>query len=745
MMVTGIHSATVFAALFTSLLYFVAAIHAFATTYTSLNANKPIDPRGWPDRFPAKEHCSKCGLCETSFVKNVTGACAFLGDGMARMDDMEEVVHGRRRNLQDMVWSGSSGTAEEARFGVLHEPVRLAKGNQIADAQWTGVVTGIALSMLETNRVDAVVCIANDDKDSGNSFASPRPIIARTSQEILTGRGIKPALAPSLRVLDDIQKDPSIKRLLFCGVGCAVQAFRAIQSELHLDEVYVLGTNCADNSPTPEAAQAFIRDGVKIGNTSNIKGYEFMQDFKVHVKTEDAYVTKPYFALPGTIAEQSIATSCRACFDYTNALADVVVGYMGAPLDDNARMDESYQTLTVRNERGAKMVQAALETSRLVLGTDATGKGSHEKLALATISSDALVAAMVDQPVPKTGIPGWIGEFMAFGMSRFGPKGISFARYSIDYHVLRNYLHVLDAWGKGRAEQSTPEYARVIVKRYLSSDDEFAKLVSFIEAKQKQRKAVSTAMACKRDASITGNADNERRKVLSTSLASVATAALCAILQPSPSEAAAPLDAGEAIRRGAAKIPGYGQTDVFYPKSFEGTWKATREVEFNGRSDSTLRLTYLVRFIRSIEDSAVVADRGFNQVELEKSIVSTVKGESAGTAVLTFEWTQSNPNDLRIVMSDGTKKEIKVTKRATERTDSTVSSSEFQRVTQEDQRGIPIISARRVVSKWKTMDDSTLEGLEIVYDMGGGDPLAGAASKEGSILSKSRLVLKKQS
>ena len=195
----------------------------------------PIDPSGWPDKFPAKEHCSKCGLCETSFVSQVKEACAFLGEGMARMDAMEEKVHGRRRALDSMVWSTSSslssseqkdqsqtGEAEEARFGVLHQPVMLAKGLNIAGAQWTGCVTGIALSMLESGMVDAVVCIANDDSD-GTSWSSSEPIVAKTSTEVLRGRGVKPALAPSLRVLDDIQKDDSIRKLLFCGVGCAVQ------------------------------------------------------------------------------------------------------------------------------------------------------------------------------------------------------------------------------------------------------------------------------------------------------------------------------------------------------------------------------------------------------------------------------------------------------------------------------------------------------------------------------------------
>ncbi len=258
-----------------------------------------------------------------------------------------------------------------------------------------------------------------------------------------------------------------------------------MQDDLGLEEVFVLGTNCADNSPTPEAARNFLLNGVQIDSGQSIQGYEFMQDFKVHVKTKDSYVTKPYFTLPGSVAEASIAPSCLACFDYTNGLADVVVGYMGAPLDLNARMDQSFQTLTIRNERGARIVQAAIDASRLVVGESASGNGSHERLASATVSSDSIVNKMVGKPVPERGMPGWLGEIMAFVMRNLGPKGINFARYSIDYHVLRNYLHVLDVWGQARARTCLPQYALDIVDHYIENDQEIGRLVDKISSEKK--------------------------------------------------------------------------------------------------------------------------------------------------------------------------------------------------------------------------------------------------------------------
>jgi coenzyme F420-reducing hydrogenase beta subunit len=501
-----------------------------SNTFKLASSPQPINPVGWPMKFPAKEHCSKCGLCETTFVRNVTSACSFLPRlGMSRLDELEVNVHGRARDVDSMVWSSSSSSsfrikkmqstdknqqldsAEEGRFGILHEPVRLVRGINMPDAQWTGVVTSIAVAMLESKQVDAVVCIASstNNNTSNGEWCSPEPILAKTVQDVLLGRGVKPSLAPSLRVLDEIKNDPSVRKLLFCGVGCSVQAFRAIQKDLNLDQVYVLGTNCVDNSPTPRAAEQFIRDGMQLDAmevpSHEIQGYEFMQDFRVHVKTSNEYFTKPYFSLPASIAKQAIAQSCLACFDYTNALADVVIGYMGAPLSPGAQMNESYQTLTVRNHRGSKMIQTTIDLGRLEIGPVASSGGDggrrrdYEQLVVSTVASDPIVQSMMtmdttstDTTTKQKGMPVWIGEILAYVLRSIGPNGINFARYSIDYHILRNYLHVL------REGQTTlhegpddvantllPSYCSDIVNHYMANDKNFRELVAKIVEHQK--------------------------------------------------------------------------------------------------------------------------------------------------------------------------------------------------------------------------------------------------------------------
>jgi len=184
-----------------------------------------------------------------------------------------------------------------------------------------------------------------------------------------------------------------------------------------------------------------------------------------------------------------------------------------------------------------------------------------------------------------------------------------------------------------------------------------------------------------------------------------------------------------------------------------------REVVPAADPEKTVVLDYPVRFIPSVQDGAVVADRGFNQANLETALHRT--GDAATTAasekssvVQSYSWTETNPNDLRLVLRDGTQKEIKVTKRAAETTDDNAFSSEFQRVTTSDANdgrgGIPAIAARRVLTKWRVMGESRIEGLELVYsaDSGGGsgDPLALRVEQQrepARLLLKSRLVLER--
>ena len=85
-----------------------AQLHARRVSCAAATTSAPAEPAvaDWRKRarpipaggtYPAKEHCSNCGLCDTYYVAKVKEACAFLGPGMSKIDEMEPMVHGRGR------------------------------------------------------------------------------------------------------------------------------------------------------------------------------------------------------------------------------------------------------------------------------------------------------------------------------------------------------------------------------------------------------------------------------------------------------------------------------------------------------------------------------------------------------------------------------------------------------------------------------------------------------------------------
>eukprot|EP00803_Ostreobium_quekettii_P000456 evm.model.scf_41.5 EVM.evm.TU.scf_41.5 scf_41:174089-180627(-) len=403
--------------------------------------SRPIRPGGV---YPAKEHCSRCGLCDTYYVAHVKEACAFLGDGMSKIDRLEEEVHGRKRD---------KANDDELHFGVYKDMMYAKNRPPVKGAQWTGIVTQIAIDMLRSKKVDAVVCVQSDENDR----LLPKPMVAFTVEDILASKGVKPCLSPNLNVLATVEA-LNVKRLLFIGVGCQVQALRSIEQYLNLEALYVLGTNCVDNG-TREGLDTFVKTASTDPDT--VLHYEFMQDYRVHIKHTDGHFEYvPFFSLPSKKLNGVIAQSCYSCFDYPNYLADLVVGYMGVPYKDS-NMTSHPQYLTVRNARGAEMLD--LVRPKLTI-TPTESSGDRRPFVMQTLISDD-DAKLGEAPDP---MPRWLGTILAWvlGLLPAGPKGLEFAKYSLDYHYLRNYLYVGRNWGREAGRRHVPEYAQDIVGQY---------------------------------------------------------------------------------------------------------------------------------------------------------------------------------------------------------------------------------------------------------------------------------------
>ncbi len=374
---------------------------------------------------PAKELCSECGLCDTYYIHYVKDACAFLNQ---QFPHLEQESHGRSRDLDN---------GDEVYFGVHQDMMAARKKQPIEGAQWTGIVSSVAIAMLEKGVVEGVVCVQNTQEDR----FQPMPMIATTAEEILAARVNKPTLSPNLSVLEQIEES-GMKRLLVIGVGCQIQALRAVQDKLGLEKLYVLGTPCVDNV-TRAGLQKFLETTSRSPET--VVHYEFMQDFRVHFKHEDGSTeTVPFFGLKTNKLKDVFAPSCMSCFDYVNGLADLVVGYMGAPF--------GWQWITVRNQTGQEMLELVMD-----------------QLDTQPVMSQGDRHQAVQQSIPAydkgVTLPLWAAKLMGVIIERIGPKGLEYARFSIDSHFTRNYLYVKRNHPE-KLDAHVPDFAKRIVDQY---------------------------------------------------------------------------------------------------------------------------------------------------------------------------------------------------------------------------------------------------------------------------------------
>jgi coenzyme F420 hydrogenase subunit beta len=170
-----------------------------------------------------------------------------------------------------------------------------------------------------------------------------------------------------------------------------------------------------------------------------------MQDFRIHFQHEDGSIEKvPFFGLKTNKLKDVFAPSCMSCFDYVNSLADLVVGYMGAPF--------GWQWIVVRNETGKVMldlVREQLDTQEVM------SKG------------DRTVAVQQSIPAYDKGVtlPMWAAKMMGVVIERIGPQGLEYARFSIDSHFTRNYLYLKRNYPQ-KLQQHVPDYAKKIVGQY---------------------------------------------------------------------------------------------------------------------------------------------------------------------------------------------------------------------------------------------------------------------------------------
>ena len=121
------------------------------------------------------------------------------------------------------------------------------------------------------------------------------------------------------------------RRLAVIGIPCQIHALRAPgRPNWGWRRSTSSGRQCSDNTTT-ENFRHFL--GLLTKTPEQVTYLEFRADFRVELRFTDGRTRLiPFLKLPiSKLPRDFFPLTCRTCVDYTNALADITVGYLGRP------------------------------------------------------------------------------------------------------------------------------------------------------------------------------------------------------------------------------------------------------------------------------------------------------------------------------------------------------------------------------------------------------------------------------
>ncbi|MCA3442453.1 MAG: Coenzyme F420 hydrogenase/dehydrogenase, beta subunit C-terminal domain [Rhodobacter sp.] len=376
--------------------------------------------------------CTDCGVSRMADAKACGRACQFIRPDYPRL---ETAVHGRPANPSH---------ADEFFFGPMLSMHRARLVPASPGAQWTGITTALAARLLETGAVDAVLTVMPDAADRWR----PVPVIVTDPAELARCRGMRMGYAPTLALLEPARA-AGHRRIAMIGIPCQVYALRALEAELGLERLYVIGTPCSDNTTT-ENFHIFLN--LLDSKPQTVSYLEFRADFRVELRFDDGRPDRiiPFLQLPiSQLPPDFFPITCKTCVDYTNRLADITVGYMGGDGD---------QWIIVRNRRGAELL--SLLGSRLAL-RPLTDRGKRKGAVTGFMKNTERAAG----GLPLRRMPGWLRPVVSFLQPRIGPRGLEFARARVEMKAVETVLHLRRAF-PARIKNMVPGHVWRLVKPY---------------------------------------------------------------------------------------------------------------------------------------------------------------------------------------------------------------------------------------------------------------------------------------
>ena len=384
---------------------------------------------------PHRDLCTDCGISRSSDPKRCGQACQFIQPDYPRL---EAKVHGRVRDPQK---------GDESFFGVHQRMWRAALQPASSGAQWSGITTRLAQRLLETGAVDAVLTMAPDPNDRWR----PVPVLVTQAEGMVQCRGMRMGYAPLLALLEPALQQ-GYKRLAVIGIPCQVYALRALEAQLGLERLYVIGTPCSDNTTTERFHEFLALVAAQTNDKpEDIVYLEFLADYHVELRFADGRQRKvPFLMLPlSDLPRDFFPLTCRTCVDYTNALADITVGYMAG---------QGEQWLLVRNARGEELLQLLGDEVKLAEPGSA-GKRQGPVKGFLTNTERAAGG------LPLRRMPQWMRPVVGWLMPKVGPRGLEFARARLEMKAVETVIHLRREEPR-RIKSMVPAHVWALVKPY---------------------------------------------------------------------------------------------------------------------------------------------------------------------------------------------------------------------------------------------------------------------------------------
>ena len=300
------------------------------------------------------EKCVSCGTCEAVCPVNVIelkdtipvliGNCIECGICYANCpavsfneQDMEEIIYGRTRNQNEKLTGIYQEVyAARATSDEIHEK-----------AQDGGVVTALLTQFLNDDGDGVIVAGLEKDK-----IWVPSPVVAKTREEVIQAAGTKYTPSPTLVGVKRAVKEEKLKKIAVVGTTCQMRGLSLatmgkMKNKKIADSVALkIGLFCMETF-TYDSFMKYLKDNeVDPGRVTKFEiknGRFYAWDGEERLHRVKLAKVKPL-----------IRPTCNHCTDFTSEFSDISVGNVGSPA--------GYSTVLVRNEKGKKILEAAIKS-----------------------------------------------------------------------------------------------------------------------------------------------------------------------------------------------------------------------------------------------------------------------------------------------------------------------------------------------------------------------------------------------